>query len=458
MSHWQVCPLVPTGYGDSPYQNPSSFAGNQYFIDLWEFVDLGLLAPNDLKGLAELSNSYVDFGNLYQRFWPILRMAFDNFLRTGSHFGEFENYCDSSAWWLDDYSLFMAIKDECGGKQWVDWPKQFIDVERARTLCHADGTLGRSMKFHRFIQWTFHRQWKKLKNFAAQNGISIIGDIPIFVGFDSADVWANKKLFKLREDGSARVIAGVPPDAFSATGQLWGNPIYDWEKLEADDFAWWKARIRRCIELYDVIRIDHFRGFCDYWEVPAPATDATAGKWVKSIGIKFFQRMEEVFPGVKFIAEDLGMLNEKVEKLLDDSGLPGMSVLEFAFDGNNKNKYLPHNHHKNSVLYIGTHDNDTARGWYDSLPPNTSHQVRCYLRVSGVDIAWDLIRKGYESPANLFVLTMQDILNLGSEARFNTPSTTSGNWQWRMTPEQLGGLYDVGAEKYLYFLKNLYDR
>jgi 4-alpha-glucanotransferase len=400
----------------------------------------------------------VDFGSLYRQFWPILWKAFDNFSRIGSQVEEFERYCASSAWWLDDYALFMAIKDECGGKQWVDWPEEFADVERARAGLSADGKMNRSVKFHRFTQWIFDGQWKRLKNFAAQNGISVVGDIPIFVGLDSADVWANRKLFKLRGDGRPMVVSGVPPDAFSVTGQLWGNPIYDWEKLEMDDFAWWKARIRRCVELYDVIRIDHFRGFCDFWEIPVPAVDARGGKWVKSIGAKFFRRMEEIFPGVRFIAEDLGMLNDGVEKLLSDTGLPGMSVIQFAFDGNNKNKYLPHNHGKNSVLYLGTHDNGTTRGWYDSLPPDIAHQVRCYLRTSGADIAWDFIRKSYESPANLLILTMQDVLNLGSEARFNTPSTTFGNWQWRMTAGQLGRLYEFGTEKYLCFLKNIYDR
>jgi 4-alpha-glucanotransferase len=458
MKYWQICPMNPTSYGDSPYQSPSAFAGNPYFIDLHELKGEGLLASKDMDALRALPNLRVDFGRLYENFWPIIEIAFDNFLRSRPHTNECEIYCKKSAWWLDDYALFMAIKHEFGQSQWTEWPSEFSNLKSARELLAVDGKLQRRVHFYKFTQWMFDRQWEALKNFANGNGISIIGDVPIFVGLDSADVWANRKFFKLRKDGFPSVVSGVPPDAFSETGQLWGNPVYNWDAMENDNFSWWENRIRRCSELYDVIRLDHFRGFCDYWEIPAPATTAANGKWCKSVGIKFFQHIKKKLPNIKFIAEDLGILNADVTELLQQTGLPGMSVLHFAFDGNNHNKYLPHEHEKNCTLYLGTHDNDTTMGWFQSLPDGAKHQVRCYLRTGGGDIAWDMIRKSYESPSNLVILTMQDVLNLDSRARFNRPNTMSGNWQWRVAAEQIGRLFEFGTPEYLRQLRDIYGR
>jgi 4-alpha-glucanotransferase len=458
MKYWQICPLNPTSYGDSPYQTPSAFAGNPYFIDLQGLENDGFLKETDTNSLRALPSSRVDFGKLYEIFWPILENAFNNFLRWGIRGDEYENFCEKSAWWLDNYAAFMAIKDRFGGAQWTEWPRAFLNPKSAAEQLAKDDSIRRRADFYKFIQWTFDRQWMEVREFADENGISIIGDAPIFVGFDSADVWANGEFFKLRANGLPSVVSGVPPDAFSSTGQLWGNPVYDWDSMEADNFSWWEARIRRCAELYDITRLDHFRGFCDYWEIPAPATTAENGAWRESIGIKFFEHMNCAFPGVKFIAEDLGILSAGAIDLLQQTGLPGMSVLQFAFDGNNRNKYLPHEHGKNSVLYLGTHDNDTTAGWYQSLPDWGKHQVRSYLRTSGEDIAWDMIKKAYESTANALILTMQDILNLGSEARFNTPNTATGNWQWRVSKEQIDRLFGGETPDYLRQLCHTYGR
>jgi 4-alpha-glucanotransferase len=408
--------------------------------------------------LRKLPSSHTNFGGIYEHFWPVLWTAFENFLQLGKSADEFANFCTDASQWLDDYALFMAIRSKFNGKQWTKWPPEFADVQSASAQLKICKELQQRVQFHKFCQWIFQKQWRKLKTFANENDVKIIGDMPIFVGFDSSDVWANRSAFKLDHHGLPSAVAGVPPDAFSPTGQLWGNPLYNWEALEADDFQWWRRRIGRYLELYDVIRIDHFRGFCDYWEIPANAAVATHGQWRKSVGLKFFHCLGEAFPGIKLIAEDLGILNENVIQLLEDTGLPGMSVLHFAFDGNNGNKYLPHEHNKNSVLYIGTHDNDTTRGWFSSLPNEIRHQLRCYLRTSCDDIAWDMIKKSYESPANMLILSMQDILNLGSEARFNTPSTAFGNWQWRATVAHFDRLRANGTDKYLANLGNIYGR
>jgi 4-alpha-glucanotransferase len=458
MKYWQICPLNPTSFGNSPYQSPSAFAGNPYFIDLREFVALELIGEGNLSALKNLPHSSVHFGDLYEHFWPILRLAFENFQLSDARSPEFEIFCKKSAWWLDDYALFMAAKDKFGGRQCTQWPEKFSTPEHAEMHLSADSKFKKSLEFHKFTQWMFERQFRKLKAFANENGIFIVGDIPIFVGEDSADVWANRKIFKLRRDGTPSVVAGVPPDAFSKTGQLWGNPIYDWEALAAGDFSWWASRIKRCLELYDVVRLDHFRGFCDYWEIPAPAADATRGKWTKSIGIKFFEHLGKIFPNAKFIAEDLGVLSANAINLLEKTGLPGMDVLHFAFDGNSCNKYLPHCHERNSVLYLGTHDNDTTRGWFHALPEEIKHQVRCYVRTDGNDIAWDLIKTAYASPSNLLILSMQDIFNLGTEARFNKPSTVSGNWEWRATADQFDRLREMGTPEYLCHLRSTYGR
>jgi 4-alpha-glucanotransferase len=458
MKYWQFCPLNPTGFGDSPYQSPSTFAGNQYFIDLEDFVATELLQKHDLNALRALPNSLVSFGELYERFWPILRVAFENFLLSRAQVDDFENFCQKSFWWLDDYATFMGLRDKFNGKQWPEWPKKFFDFDMAVAHILPDAQVVKSIVFHKFLQWKFDQQWKKLKAFANGKGISLIGDVPIFVGADSADVWANRKFFKLKQDGTPNFAAGVPPDAFSEVGQLWGNPVYDWKILQGDSFSWWMKRVKRCLELCDVLRLDHFRGFSSHWEIPMPAANAIGGTWVPGPGVQFFESMANTFPSAKFIAEDLGILSEDVTKLLEMTGIPNMSVLHFAFDGNNSNKYLPHEHKKNSVLYLGTHDNNTTWGWFSSVTDDSRHQIRRYLRSSGHDITWDLIKAAYGSPSNLLILNLSDILNLGTEARFNTPSTQFGNWQWRMTTEQFHSLCDNKIPEYLRDLNWLYGR
>ncbi|MDR1595345.1 MAG: 4-alpha-glucanotransferase [Puniceicoccales bacterium] len=457
VKYWQVCPLNPTSFGDSPYQSPSAFAGNPYFIDINDLVEIGLLSHLEIETLESLPHSNVDFGGLYEHFWPLLRTAFANFTNSHPHWKEFENYCKKASWWLDNYAIFMAIKDKFCGKQWTEWPKEFLNFENAKVCVSSDYNLKKSTSFHKFTQWLFDVQWKKLKAFANKNGIFMVGDVQIFVGLDSSDVFSNRRMFKLQQNGMPKFVTGVPPDLFSDTGQLWGNPVYDWDVLRNNNFSWWTGRIRRCLELYDVVRLDHFRGFCDYWEITYPATTAINGKWIKSAGIKFFECIKNTFPNSKFIAEDLGILTDNVSELLKQTGLPGMNVIHFAFDGNSKNKYLLHEHDKNSVLYLGTHDNDTTLGWYRFLPDEIKHQVRSYFRTSGDDIAWDLIKAAYSSTSNILVISMQDILNLGSEARMNKPSTTSGNWQWRMMACQMEELKH-GTANFLAELGRIYGR
>ena len=450
MKYWQICPLNPTSFGDSPYQSPSSFAGNPYFISLDMLVEMNLLEEHTLDELRKIPNNDIDYGALYRLFQAILEQAYNNFCKQNDLQQQFQKFCQSAGWWLDNHAKFMALKEKFPGKIWTDWPKEFRDPNTAKVDQDR-------INFHKFVQWIWNDQWKILKSFANKNGISIIGDLPIFVGFDSADVWANKEIFQLRSDGSPKVIAGVPPDAFSSTGQLWGNPLYDCEVLKRTDFSWWMNRLRRCLELYDVIRLDHFRGFCDFWEVPAGDETAKNGHWAQSVGIKFFESVK-LFPHIKFIAEDLGDLNENVVELLNDTGLPGMAVLQFAFDGNCKNKYLPHEHDKNQVLYLGTLDNDTTNGWFEHLPENNKEQVRQYFMDEVSDVAWTFIKKSFPSPAKLLILSMQDILNLGTEARLNTPNTIGKNWRWRIKNDDFYGLINGQVPNYLHYLCKIYGR
>lgn len=466
MKYWQICPLHPTSFGDSPYQSVSAFAGNPYFIDLTQLVVDGLLRDREVATLSELDRNQVDFSKLYIENSKILRLAYSRFDGTA----DFIEFCEKEGAWLDDYSLFMALKEIFSGKQWTQWPKEWKDYRLAKKNFAAKKIDKKSMpgvtfeslldavNYHKFVQWQFEKQWKAVRNFAAKNGIEIIGDMPIFVGLDSADVWANKEIFKLDENFMPKVVAGVPPDAFSATGQLWGNPVFDWDVLARTDYAWWHSRIKRAQDLYDVIRLDHFRGFCDYWEIPAGDDTAINGEWKLGGGEKFFKNIAKRHENVRFIAEDLGILSDSARDLLKTVKMPGMSVLQFAFDGNKDNGYLPYLHEKNSVLYVGTHDNNTTRGWYDELSDERKDQVRRYLRVSGHDISWDMIRCGFESCARLFVMSMQDILCLGGDCRFNTPGSLYGNWAWRMSEQQFENLLFTGCSDYLRGLCEIYGR
>ena len=437
MRLWQVLPLGPTGYGDSPYQSFSAFAGNHYLIDLQLLVREGLLEEADLATGRELPWDHVDYGQVIPFKLAALERAFDNFEAAGGGSREgFERFVSEHAGWLDDYALFMALKEQHGGVAWTEWPTPLRLREEA-ALEDARGQLGRAVRKHQFWQWLFHRQWLAIKERANGKGIEIIGDIPIFVSFDSADTWANPELFYLGDDGNPTVIAGVPPDYFSETGQRWGNPLYRWKRMEAQGYRWWIERFRSSLEFYDLVRIDHFRGFEAYWEIPASEETAVKGRWVRGPGQAFFDAIREALGDLPVIAEDLGVITPEVEELRDRNGLPGMKVLQFAFAGDPDDPYLPHNYPANAVVYTGTHDNDTTAGWYAGAPENERDFVRRYLARSDDEIVWSLIRLAFSSVANTAIVPLQDVLGLGGDARMNTPGRLGGNWSWRYRPEQL---------------------
>jgi len=460
MSWWQICPLGPTGYGDSPYQCFSAFAGNPYLIDLRDLVSRKLLTADEIEPLSRTGTAAVDFGALYQQKWPLLRKAYVRHRKAGAPpLGDegFEAFKEAQALWLLPYAWFRALKDHFGGRAWWEWP------EEARLVHGLPGAALRErlrddVGAHQFYQYAFFSQWRRLRTEASRRGISIIGDIPIFVAADSADAWANPGLFELGPDGRPIAVAGVPPDYFSADGQLWGNPLYRWEAHSADGFAWWKARLRAAFDLCDVVRIDHFRGFDAYWRIPLPAKTARTGEWTPGPGLAFFRAVKKEFPKARIIAEDLGLLTPSVEALLAETGLPGMAVLQFAFGGDAKNAYLPHNLGRNGVIYPGTHDNDTTLGWYASADEKTRDHVRRYLRVDGRDVGWDFIRAAYSSVSRICVIPMQDLLGLGPEARLNSPGRMEGNWRWRLAEGDIERLVARGSAGYLAELAALTGR
>ncbi|MEO6874963.1 MAG: 4-alpha-glucanotransferase, partial [Opitutaceae bacterium] len=440
---WQICPLGPTGYGDSPYQCFSAFAGNPYLIDVAALVRAGLLTAADVKPLQALSADRVDFGEIYQRKWPALFQAHAQFIRSGRKilpYGDFEAFRREHASWLPDYARFSALKLHFKGKPWWEWPAEVRTAAASRTA-QAPAELAARIEAYEFIQYLFFGQWAQLRIKAAQLGISIIGDAPIFAALDSADAWAHPQYFQLdRKTSRPLAVAGVPPDYFSADGQLWGNPLYDWPAHAKDGYAWWLARLKANFTLFDVVRIDHFRGFESYWSVPAGAPTARTGRWVPGPGLDFFKAIQAALPNAKLIAEDLGVLTPDVVALREATGLPGMAVLQFAFGGGADNLYLPHNHRANCVVYPGTHDNDTTVGWYATSDEKTRDHVRRYLRVSGQDIAGDFLRTAYASVCNLAIVPLQDLFGLGAAARFNSPGQPDGNWAWRFRAEHLSTL------------------
>ena len=460
MKYWQLCPLGPTGYGDSPYQCFSSFAGNPYLIDPAALVRIGLLTADSLAPLQALNPENVDFGALYQLKRPLLFAAHAAWRKQPGRalpYGDFAAFRRQHASWLAGYGLFSALKDHFSGRPWWEWPAE------VRSLAVAEKSLlkhqvGPRAEAYEFIQYLFFGQWAEIRAHAAALGVSIIGDTPIFTALDSADVWASPQLFQL-DPKTARplAVAGVPPDYFSADGQLWGNPLYDWPAHARDGYAWWLDRLRASFALCDVVRIDHFRGFDSYWAIPATAPTARTGQWERGPGLEFFKTVLAAMPDVKLIAEDLGELTPSVEALREATGLPGMAILQFAFGGDAKNLYLPHNQRANSVVYPGTHDNDTTLGWYATADEKTRDHVRRYFRVSGQDVGWDFIRSAYASVAALAVIPLQDLLSLSAPARFNTPGKSQGNWTWRYRSEQLRALRDRSAP-YLGELAALYGR
>jgi 4-alpha-glucanotransferase len=440
---WQILPLGPTGYGDSPYQCFSAFAGNPYLISPDDLLANGLVTGEDLTPLKELPAAHVDFGMLIPKKLNLLLKAFSRFQSDPGTLREpFEQFCADNASWLDDFALFMALKESNGGGAWNGWPEALRSRKKA-ALTKARKELTEDILRHSFYQFLFFKQWGKIHQYANDRGIQIVGDIPIFVAYDSADVWANPDLFYLDESGNPTVVAGVPPDLFSTTGQLWGNPLYDWAVHKKEKYAWWLSRVRAVLQTVDILRFDHFRGFAGYYEIPASHTTAEHGKWVTGPAQDFFRAVQNDLQkngsadtGLPIIAEDLGLVTPDVLELLEAFDLPGMKVLQFGFTGPD-NPFLPHNYVPNCVAYTGTHDNDTARSWYINAPENERDFARRYLGVDGQHFAWDLIRAVWKSVAVIAVAPMQDVLNLGGEARMNFPSKLGGNWEWRMTENDL---------------------
>ncbi len=440
-SLWQVLPLGPTGYGDSPYQCFSAFAGNPLLISIDDLIAQELLLPNEASAaLGQLPADRVDFGALIPAKQALLRRSFERFRsQRGTPLHQaYTRFCIDNAEWLADYALFMAVKEEQGGGSWHEWQPELRDRQPA-ALAQARRRLAATIDYHQFLQFLFFRQWQALKEYANQRGVLIIGDAPIFVADDSADVWANRDLFFVDESGMPTVVAGVPPDYFSATGQRWGNPLYRWQAMAATGYRWWIARMRQAFALYDILRLDHFRGFEAYWEVPASAPTAVDGRWVKGPGADLFERLRAELGKLPIIAEDLGLITPEVDELRLAFHLPGMKVLQFAFGDDPSNPYLPHNYTEQYVVYTGTHDNDTTIGWFAGLDQATRAAVLTYLGrdEQTVDIAWDLIRLALMSVAKLAITPLQDLLRLDSAARMNTPGRLGGNWAWRYPADAL---------------------
>ncbi len=460
ITYWQTCPLGPTGYGDSPYQCFSSFAGNPYLIDLVPLLHAGLLTEAALTPLRHLPHDRVDFGALYTLKLPLLFSAHAAWRRVPNRslpYGDFDAFRRRHSGWLDSYAYYSALKDHHSGAPWWEWPAETRSFAKAQES-PLFARLAPRIEAYAFLQYLFFGQWSQVRDRARAKGIQIIGDTPIFTALDSADVWAAPQLFQL-DPRTLRptAVAGVPPDYFSADGQLWGNPLYDWPAHAREDYAWWLSRLRANFEFCDVVRIDHFRGFEAYWAVPAGSATARPGTWKPGPGIDFFRAVRAALPDAKLIAEDLGVLTPETVALREATGLPGMGVLQFAFGGGADNLYLPHNHRPNSVVYPGTHDNDTTRSWYATESEATRDHVRRYFRISGAEIAWDFLRAAYASASNLAVVPLPDLLSLGTEARFNTPGRAQGNWTWRFRTEQLDALTRESAP-YLRELAELYGR
>lgn len=429
--YWQILPLGPTGYGDSPYQSFSTFAGNPYYIDLQQLIDEGLISKSMTEAWHfEENERYIDYEKIYRSRKPLLEEAFAKARARVDD--KFEQFCKEEADWLEDYTLYMALKDHFGGISWQFWDEA-IRLRQPKAMAEYAQILEKERRFYAYTQYLFMRQWQALKRYAATQGIQIIGDIPIYVALDSVDTWAQSELFLLDEQKTPIGVAGCPPDAFAATGQLWGNPLYAWEKHEKQAYSWWVSRIRHCFKLYDVVRIDHFRGFDAYYAIPAADETAEFGEWQPGPGYKLFETIKRELGEVRIIAEDLGYLTDSVRELLAHTGYPGMKVLQFAFDAREDSDYLPHNYDHNCVVYTGTHDNDTLRGWYEKLPQADRELARDYAYIPHEALCCTrLIALAYQSVADLVVVPLQDFLGLGSEARINTPSTLGENWKWRL--------------------------
>lgn len=436
---WQVLPLGPTGYGDSPYQCFSAFAGNPLLVDLESLVGEGWLASRDLRPLRTSSAAPIAYGRVTRRKPAILKKAADGFFRAAQESDRraFDAFCAAEADWLDDFALFMALKDHFGGKPWFRWPAAIR--RRTSTALHTyRQRLEVEMRGHQFVQFVFFRQWLGLKARANTRGIRIIGDIPLYIAHDSADAWGDPATFGISRDGRPTLVGGVPPDSFAATGQLWGNPVYDWARMKRDGFAWWVRRIKASLRVYDLLRIDHFVGLINFYGIPFGHPTAEHGRWMDAPGEDLFAALRKsVGEPLPFVAEDLGNVTPRVVRLRDDNGIPTMKILQYAFGWDATNDHLPHNHPRNCVVYTGTHDNDTMRDWYRGVPPKVRAFARSYLGVSARARAWDFVRLAWGSPSALALAPLQDVLELDNRSRMNFPGRLGGNWMWRVKPSAL---------------------
>ena len=446
-TYWQILPLGVTSYGDSPYQSFSAFAGNPYFISLDELVKEGVLTAEECKK-AKFGRKAddIDYSQLYKERGRLLRLAYSR--SDIGHNAEFAAFCEQNKWWLDDFALFMAVKDRFEGKPWIEWAED-IRLRWQNAMDYYRRELYFEVEYYKYLQFKFDQQWRALKAYANEKGIRIIGDIPIYVALDSADAWANPQMFQLDEDNIPTAVAGVPPDGFSPTGQLWGNPLYDWVTMEKDGYGWWLSRLGHALTTYDAVRIDHFRAFASYWAVDAQAETAKVGQWLPGPGMKLFDKVFEVYPNAPIIAEDLGVFGEDVVQLLADTGFPGMKVVQFGFDPNGDSSHMPHNAEKNSVNYVGTHDNNTLLGWLWEAGEAERRFALDYAGFTGDN--WG--DGGYQSPAcrkiietvwrsasNVVIIALQDMCGFGSDARMNTPGVPEKNWRFRTTEDTIANI------------------
>ena len=447
-TYWQILPICPTSYGDSPYQSFSSFAGNPYFIDLETLCKDKLLTKAECESYPWGTNEkYVDYGVMYVSRYALLKKAFERFMKNLPE--DYEKFCKKEAEWLDEYALFMALKDANGGVAWFEWPKE-LKLRKPEAIAKAKKESAKDIEFYKMLQYLFFKQWNELKAYANENNIEIIGDVPIYVAGDSADVWANPSQFYLDKNLNPIEVAGCPPDAFSEDGQLWGNPLFRWDVMKKDGYSWWTKRISAMAKLYDIVRIDHFRGFDSYYAIPAEDDTAKNGSWKKGPGMDLFRKLEEKLGKLPIIVEDLGFLTPSVVKLLEDSGFPGMKVIQFAFDSREGSNYLPHTYSQHCVVYTGTHDNDTVMGWMKTAPKASVKFAKEYLNLTKEEgYNWGMMRGAWASVGDMAIVPMQDLIGLGSEARMNTPSTLGGNWEWRATEDQINNALAKRLYKYM---------
>jgi 4-alpha-glucanotransferase len=454
-SLWQMLPIGPCGLANSPYMSHSAFAGNPLLIDPQELVSRGWLTQEDLHITKGFSAYNVNYREVTAFRMKILLRAFERFFKQGDpeDSKQFTQYCAAETVWLEDYALFQALNNKYGGEEWSSWNTGLANRE-VNALRKVAEELNDSVTFHKFTQWCFSRQWNLLKKYANDRNVKLVGDIPIFVAYNSADVWTHPNEFCLDKKGVPTVVAGVPPDYFSKTGQRWGNPLYKWDVMKETNYRWWVERFRKIFELFDLIRIDHFRGFESYWEIPEKEETAVKGRWIKGPGEEFFKYVQQKLGTLPIIAEDLGIITTEVRVLREKLMFPGMKVLQFAFSGDPEHAFLPHRYEQNCVVYTGTHDNDTTRGWYEKASNHERDFVRRYCKTDGREIQWDLIKFALDSVADIAVIPFQDVIGLGSEGRMNIPGTIEGNWEWRFGWDQVGSYL---ADR-LYELTALYGR